>query len=580
MTEKLDTANKITPTDQEEPSSDGFINFDIDETIIYPHVIPEINDWPIKKLSDDRDAFVQEVEDYTIRNMMSRPTEKLAAMIEKTIYLERIRIKEEPWKVDPPDEKAFWSKIRKNIIDLKPESKDADRRALYENILRRIVGRYSEEIVGTFNKKTFLFARKFLTGFFGRLLNTAASRNFKRFYERKFQLYDRLKLTGELESVRKLFSKGTVVLVPTHFSNLDSILIGYAIDSILGLPSFSYGAGLNLYNTGYTAYYMNRLGAYRIDRRKKNPIYLETLKSMSNLSIQRGTNSLFFPGGTRSRSGSLETKLKKGMLGTAVEAQRALFQKGTNKQVFIVPLVLSYNFVLEAKFMIDGHLKQTGKERFLRVKDASLSVRSAFKFLWQLFSRSNDIHLAFGKPMDVMGNFVDDNGVSFDKWGNKINIKEYFVSNGQVVSDFQREAEYTNLLSNKLVERYYEENVVLASQVVAYCAFKVFQQQNKGLDIYALLRQPNDDFVFQEHDLLKMIKPLQEKLFKMEKEGKIRLSYRLKFSAEKVLDEGINRMGSFHIKDPLKYHKKTKQIVSEDFYVLYYYHNRLANYGF
>ncbi len=580
MSEKVNIVNKVTSSDQEDPSSNENVNFEIDETVIYPHVIPEINDWPINQLSDDRDAFVQQVEDYTVQNMMTRPTEKLGEMIEKTIYLERIRIKEEPWKVDPPDEKSFWGKIRNNVISIKPEDTDVERRAVYENILRRIVGRYSEEIVGTFSKKTFLFARKFLTGFFGRLLNTAASRNFKRFYERKFQLYDRLKLTGELESVRELFKKGTVVLVPTHFSNLDSILIGYAIDSILGLPSFSYGAGLNLYNTGYTAYYMNRLGAYRIDRRKKNPIYLETLKSMSNLSIQRGTNSLFFPGGTRSRSGSLETKLKKGMLGTAVEAQRALFQKGTNEQVFIVPLVLSYNFVLEAKFMIDGHLKQTGKERFLKIKDQSLSVRSAFKFLWQLFSRSNDIHLSFGKPMDVLGNFVNNDGESFDKWGNQIDVKEYFVSEGEIKADFQREAEYTNLLSQKLVERYYEENVVLASQVVAYCAFKVFERQNKGLDIYALLRLPNDDFVFLEHDLLKSIAAIQEKLFALEKEGKIRLSYRLRFSPEKVLEEGIGRMGSFHIKDPLKYHKKTKQIVSEDFYVLYYYHNRLANYGF
>ena len=188
--------------------------------------------------------------------------------------------------------------------------------------------------------------------------------------------------------------------------------------------------------------------------------------------------------------------------------------------------------------------------------------------------------MSFGKPMDVMGNFVDDEGVSFDKWNNPINIKEYFVSDGAIKADFQREAEYTNLLSKKLVERYYEENVVLASQVVAYCAFKVFEQANKGLDIYALLRLANDDFVFQEHDLLKSIKVLQDKLFVMEKAGKIRLSYRLRLAPEKVLAEGINRMGSFHVKDPLKYHKKSKQIVSEDFYVLYYYHNRLANYGF
>lgn len=149
--------------------------------------------------------------------------------------------------------------------------------------------------------------------------------------------------------------------MPTHFSNLDSILVGYAMDEMLGLPSFSYGAGLNLYNSGIAAYFMNRLGAYRVDRRKKNPIYLETLKAMSKLSIQRGVNSLFFPGGTRSRSGSLEKKLKMGLIGTAVEAQRALCQEGKKEKIFIVPLVMSYHFVLEAKYLIEQHLLITGK---------------------------------------------------------------------------------------------------------------------------------------------------------------------------------------------------------------------------
>lgn len=101
-------------------------------------------------------------------------------------------------------------------------------------------------------------------------------------------------MKGDIDHVRSLAQKGTLIIVPTHFSNLDSILIGYVLDAVTGLPAFSYGAGLNLYNTGYTAYFMNRLGAYRVDRRKKNKIYLETLKSMSSLSIQRGTNSIFF----------------------------------------------------------------------------------------------------------------------------------------------------------------------------------------------------------------------------------------------------------------------------------------------
>src|SRR5204863_9543615 len=59
------------------------------------------------------------------------------------------------------------------------------------------------------------------------------------------------------------------ILVPTHFSNLDSILIGWIIHA-MGLPAFIYGAGLNLFNIKIFAYFMNSLGAYKVDRRKKD----------------------------------------------------------------------------------------------------------------------------------------------------------------------------------------------------------------------------------------------------------------------------------------------------------------------
>jgi glycerol-3-phosphate O-acyltransferase len=37
-------------------------------------------------------------------------------------------------------------------------------------------------------------------------------------------------------------------------------------------------------------------------------------------------------------------------------------------------------------------------------------------------------------------------------------------------------------------------------------------------------------------------------------------------------------LGTFHLKKPLRYTKKG-EIISEDFSLLYYYHNRLANYN-
>src|SRR5688500_5971693 len=170
---------------------------------------------------------------------------------------------------------------------------------------------------------------------FGRLLNGARVKKFGAFFRNKYTLRDKIHIVGKVKMLRNLARKGTVIMVPTHFSNLDSILIGWIIHS-LGLPAFIYGAGLNLFNIKILAYFMNSLGAYKVDRRKKNLPYLESLKMYSGLAIQKGAHSLFFPGGTRSRSGVIEKQLKLGLLSSTVEAQRNLFlREKPNEEVQI-----------------------------------------------------------------------------------------------------------------------------------------------------------------------------------------------------------------------------------------------------
>ena len=544
---------------------------------IYPPVYPEISDWPIYKLHQDRTDFVEEIDEYTLARFMRKPHGELSDILAKTIYKERIRIKEEPWKVDPPNERQFWRRIRKKLVGESLDRNEEEAAKINEEILLTIIHRYSEEIVGTFRIQTFLFARRFLTFFFNRLLNSSLK---PRFWGKvgKYRLQDRLICRGQVETVRALIKKGTVVVVPTHFSNLDSILIGYAMDTFMGLPSFAYGAGLNLYNTGYTAYFMNRLGAYRVDRRKKNPIYLETLKAMSTLAMQRGVNSLFFPGGTRSRSGSLETSLKLGLLGTAVEAQRANFQKGKQEKIFIVPLILSYHFVLEAQFLVEQYLRQIGREHYIARRDDFTSLRRILKFAWEVFSKGNDITLSFGQPMDVLGNHVSVEGESFDMHGNRIDVRDYFLSGGEVKTDLQRESEYTKLLSDRIIDRYHRDNIVLTSHLVAYASFQLLKHQHPRLDLYGLLRLPPDDFVFPEETLLAVIDKLREVLFAMEMRDEVKLSEKLWWDTRELLSDGINRLGTFHVTRPLRINKEG-EMVSENFKLLYFYHNRLSTYG-
>lgn len=543
----------------------------------YPRVVERMEDWPIYRLSKDRENFIREIEAFTAARIRQRHRKDLADVITKTMYHERIRIKESPWKVDPPNERQFWAKISKKLIKKSLDREENEAKSTNEELLDKIIHRYAEEIVGTFQIPTFRFAQRFLTALFNRIFNAVSLKSIPAFWRGRKKLYERLNVVGDVETVRELFQHGTIVVVPTHSSNLDSILVGYAMDQIMGLPSFSYGAGLNLYNFGPAAYFMNRLGAYRVDRRKKNEIYLETLKAMSNLSIQRGVNSLFFPGGTRSRSGELENDLKMGLLGTCVEAQRSLCANGSEKKVFVVPMVICYNFVLEAPFLVEQYLRSVGKENYIYLKDEGKSVRSYLRFFWRFFSTTSDITLSVGKPMDVLGNFVDAQGRSFDRFGNEIHIRDYFTAHEKVNEDRQREEEYTKRLTLRVADRYQVENVVLSSHLVAHAVFAILLQEKQKLDIFGVLRLPPDDYVFPFAAVEEVVEQMQARLLDLEQAGKIHLSKEIHATPAEVVRDGVKNLGIYHAEKPLVINSDGN-IVSSNFRVLYFYYNRLSSY--
>ena len=548
----------------------------------YPYVISDLKKWPLVKLSEDKEAFLKEVDDYTVAYFLKTLSgDEVSDEIASTIFLEKKRYKEEPWRVDnPKQDKKFWDRVSKSLIRKSLDKEEAEQKSVLknnENLLHRIISRYSKEIVGRFHVKTYLFARTFLTMAFTRLLNSVASKNAFKLFSRRYQLQQKIQAIGEIEHIRELAKKGTVVIVPTHFSNLDSILIGLTVDFI-GVPAMSYGAGLNLFNTGVLAFFMNRLGAYRIDRRKKSKLYIETLKSYSTLSIKRGTHSLFFPGGTRSRSGMIEKKLKRGLIGTVIEAQRMILEEDKKDKVFVVPMVLGYHFVLEAKSLVEQHLKRTGEAKYLVPNDEFGSNRKLASFVYQFFGSSSEIIVSFGKPMDVFGNFVDMDGNSFDKRGNAIELRDYFTSNGELTEDLQRDQEYTKLLADVIVKRLHAENIVLSSQMMAFAAFNIIRAKHLNLDIYGILRLREEDLIIPREEFLHAINLLRQQLFELAAAKRLRISEIIK--AEEINDllkDGLRHLGTYHPEKVLK-KNRSGDYVTDSLKLLFYYHNHLVGY--
>jgi glycerol-3-phosphate O-acyltransferase len=261
-----------------------------------------------------------------------------------------------------------------------------------------------------------------------------------------------------------------------------------------------------------------------------------------------------------------------------VEAQRALCQQGSDKKVFIVPMIIGYHNVLEAPFLIEQHLRSTGKENYIRLKDEGKSIRSWLRFIWRFLSTTNDITLSLGKPMDVLGNVVNAEGKSFDRFGNQLDVTEYFVSKGTVNEDHQREEEYTKLLAERIAERYQVDNVVLSSHLIAFAVFEMLVHENPKLDLFGILRLPTDDYVFPFAAVEDVIEQMQVRLLEWERAGKINLSPEVRLHPDEVIRDGMKRLGVLHREKPLIFNKND-EIISSNFRLLYYYHNRLNSYG-
>ncbi len=552
-----------------------------------PPIIPDIEQWPIYKLSTKRYEFIQDIISSTNAQLLKSfpTTEALLDELARTVYQERIRLTEKAWKADPEDEKEYWDELKKRLVRISGITDDPKRQEEEaKEMLNSMISHYTNEIIGNFDPSIYEFASRALPFGFSRLLRSNLGIKFKEKLSQQFSTHNRFIYEGDLESIRELAKSHTVIIVPTHITNLDSMVIGWAIHE-MGLPAFIYGAGLNLFGIRILAYFIERLGAYKVDRRKKHPIYLETLKEYSTQALHDGVHSLFFPGGTRSRSGEIEKRLKLGLLGTAVDAQYLNYIKAEKegnpesaKKIIVVPVTISYHFVLEAPGLIDEHLKATGKEQYLVENDRFSTSFKMLSFIWKFFTKSSKIYLSYAPCMDLFGNQVTPDGKSIDKRGEEIDIKNYFLSGGELKEDQQRNGEYVKLLGDVIVKKFHDYNVVFSSHMVSYVAFAMLKKRFRRHDLYDILRLPKEDRVIPYADFAAAAERVRDRIYELEKEGKIITPRHFHENGlDDLIQHGLDNVGLYHNASTLM-RNKDGDVTSEDLKLLLFYHNRLEGY--
>jgi glycerol-3-phosphate O-acyltransferase len=490
----------------------------------------------------------------------------LEELVNDTIYHERRRLEHEKGR-RARAESRFYDELHHEL----QHASEQDLRGMLERIARHFVA----EVVGNFDERVYRIATRLVPPGLWALLNAMSPSRLLSSEGMQRGLADHLQVQGEVEHVRRLLGRGTLVVVPTHFSNLDSIVIGYAV-YLLGLPPLTYGAGLNLFTNPLISFFMRNLGAYKVDRKKMARVYKDVLKEYATCSLEMGYHNLFFPGGTRSRSGAVEQRLKLGLLGTAVSAFVGRLQAGMpDPGIYLVPCTINYKLVLEAETLIGDYLTETGQARYIIEDDEFSRPRRVLNFMSHILSMESKIVLHLGRPLDIFGNQVDESGQSIDARGRPIDSRRYLMKDGTPVLDEQRDAQFTRDCAEEIIKSYRYCNVVMSTNLAAYALFNLLQRQNPDLDLYRLLRTGGRVRSWTMHDVHAEVERVRQCLLG-HSDGPQLDSLVRGGDVQEIVADALKHFAIYHTRPAAV--RRGDRVFHEDRELLYYYRNRLRGY--
>lgn len=189
-----------------------------------------------------------------------------------------------------------------------------------------------------------------------------------------------------LDKLRQAGRQHPLILVPTHRSHIDYLIISYLF-YLNGLipPYIAAGVNLSFFPMGFL---FRRAGAFFIRRSfKDNPLYGLTFRYYLRKIIKEGHWVEFFPEGGRSRTGkALPPKL--GMIRDIVADVR----EGNVGNVYFCPVSISYEKIVEESAYsreLSGAAKQEE------------NVGAVIKASRVLFSKHGRVYVRFAEPLSV-----------------------------------------------------------------------------------------------------------------------------------------------------------------------------------
>jgi len=194
--------------------------------------------------------------------------------------------------------------------------------------------------------------------------------------------YDR----AQLETIEALTQRYPVVFLPSHKSNLDHLVLQYALHENGHPPNHTAGGiNMNFFPVGPL---VRRSGVFFIRRSfKDNAVYKHVLRQYIDYLIEKRFSLEWYIEGGRSRSGKLLPP-KFGMLAYVADAYR----RGKSEDVYLIPTSIAYDQIQDVG---DYVAEQRGAAKQRESFGWFLKLVRSFQ------RRYGDIHIRFGEPVSL-----------------------------------------------------------------------------------------------------------------------------------------------------------------------------------
>ena len=194
--------------------------------------------------------------------------------------------------------------------------------------------------------------------------------------------YDR----NKLKRIYELAQRHPVIFLPSHKSNLDHLVLQFALYENGHPPNHTAGGiNMNFFPVGPL---VRRSGVFFIRRTfKDNPIYKFVLRQYISYLIEKRFPLEWYIEGGRSRSGKLLPP-RFGMLAYVVDA----FRRGKSEDVYLIPTSIAYDQIQDVS---DYVAEQRGAAK------QKENLGWFFRVIRALRRRYGQIYINFGEPLSL-----------------------------------------------------------------------------------------------------------------------------------------------------------------------------------